>query len=30
MSIGAATNEVNSEIETQPLTAEMKRRKCSK
>ena len=29
MSIGAATNEANSEIETQPLTAEMKRRKCS-
>ena len=30
MSIGAGTNEANSENEKEPLTAEMKRRKCSK
>ena len=28
--IGPPTNEANAEIETQPLTAEMKARKCSK
>ena len=28
--IGPPTNEANTEIETQPLTAEMKARKCSK
>ena len=30
MPSGIPTNEANAEMETHPVTAEMKRRKCSK